>query len=68
MSGNTSGVRYLNALKVQHFVGVSAADIAGQVNTWLQANAGSRSFVQLDFLGDYNPSTTVFAAFLVYTE
>lgn len=61
-----SGFRFLNAVVVVSFSEATEGDLATAINDWIQANAGSRSLVQLDFVK--NPSLAVFSAFLVYTE
>jgi hypothetical protein len=66
MSGNIAGVRFLNALKVMPFTAGTEAALATLINDWITLNAGSRSFVQLDFVK--NPSASVFSAFLTFTE
>jgi len=56
--------RLLGVVRVHAVVAAGAVALATAVETWLAANAGQRTFVQLDYLTDH----TEYLAFITYTE
>ena len=57
--------RYLNSIRVHAVVSATAAGLATDVESWLAANAGLRTFVQIDYETDHS---TEYVAFITYTE
>lgn len=55
----------LRAVKVEAFTAASPSALATALNTWVAANSGQRTMLDLSF---HVASVSSYAAFLTYTE